>query len=254
MLKIAICDDEEPIREYLKQLTQRLVNADIAVFANGEELLSDKTAYDIILLDISFNNNNTGMLRNNDGANVLNNNAETGMLNGMETAGKIRQKSDAIIIFVTAFKEYVFEGYDVGAFNYLLKPIDELKFKEVIDKAVSQINRKKNNESLLIKVGGDYINVSVNNIIYAENEARKIILHTKNMKEKTYRFYEKMEVLERKLGNNFFRTHRGFLVNLQEIVRYDNTSIELKNGDTVFLSKQKYNDFVTAYMNYLRRA
>ena len=245
MLKIAICDDEEPIREYLKQLTQRLVNADIAVFANGEELLSDKTAYDIILLDISFNNNSED---------ILNNNAGTDILNGMETAGKIRQKSDAIIIFVTAFKEYVFEGYDVGAFNYLLKPINELKFKEVMDKAVSQINRKKNNESLLIKVGGDYINVSVNNIIYAENEARKIILHTKNMKEKTYRFYEKMEVLERKLGNNFFRTHRGFLVNLQEIVRYDNTSIELKNGDIVFLSKQKYNDFVTAYMNYLRRA
>ena len=100
---------------------------------------------------------------------------------------------------------------------------------------------------------GNYIKIPVNNIIYAENEARKIILHTKNMKEKTYCFYEKMEALERKLGDNFFRSHRGFLVNLQEIVRYDNTSIELKNGETVFLSKQKYNDFVTAYMNYLRK-
>ena len=159
----------------------------------------------------------------------------------MEVAKKIRETSDVIIIFVTALKEYVFEGYDVGAFHYLLKPVDEQKFMEVMDKAISQIKKEKNTQP-------------VNNIIYAENEARKIVLHTKNMKEETYSFYEKMEVLEQKLGDHFFRSHRGFLVNLQEVVRYDNANIELKNGDRVFLAKQKYNDFVTAYMNYLRKA
>ena len=46
---------------------------------------------------------------------------------------------------------------------------------------------------------------------------------------------------------------RGFLVNLQEVARYDNSNIELKNGESVFLAKQKYNDFVTAYMKYLRK-
>ena len=51
----------------------------------------------------------------------------------------------------------------------------------------------------------------------------------------------------------FFRSHRGFLVNLQEVARYDNSNIELKNGESVFLAKQKYNDFVTAYMKYLRK-
>lgn len=235
MLKIAICDDEQPIREYLKKLTEKCVDAEVYVFVDGEELLSKQNVYDIILLDISLNHNNTDAL------------------NGMDVAKKIRETSDAIIIFVTALKEYVFEGYDVGAFNYLLKPIDEHKFTEVMDKAICQVQRKKNTQSLIIRMDGSYIKISVNNIIYAENDARKIILHTKNMKQETYHFYEKMEVLERKLGNNFFRSHRGFLVNLQEIVRYDNTSIELKNGDTVFLSKKKYNDFVTAYMNYLRR-
>lgn len=236
MLKIAICDDEQPIREYLKKLTEACTDAEIHVFTNGEELLSDRTTYDLILLDIS-----------------LNQNQNTGMLNGMDVAKKMREKSDAMIIFVTALKEYVFEGYDVGAFHYLLKPIDEHKFTEVMDKAINRLKRERNVEPLIIRMDGNYIKIPVNNILYAENEARKIILHTKNMKEKTYCFYEKMEALERKLGDNFFRSHRGFLVNLQEIVRYDNTSIELKNGETVFLSKQKYNDFVTAYMNYLRK-
>lgn len=123
-----------------------------------------------------------------------------------------------------------------------------------MDKAISQIKKEKNTQPLIIRMDGNYIKIPVNNIIYAENEARKIVLHTKNMKEETYSFYEKMEVLEQKLGDHFFRSHRGFLVNLQEVVRYDNANIELKNGDRVFLAKQKYNDFVTAYMNYLRKA
>lgn len=237
MLKIAICDDEQPIREYLKKLTEKCTEAEVSVFADGEELLADQVEYDVILLDISLNQDH-----------------DTNTLNGMDVAKKIREESDAIIIFVTALKEYVFEGYDVGAFHYLLKPVDEQKFIEVMDKAISQIQREKNAEPLIIKIDGNYIRIPVNNIIYAENEARKIVLHIKNMKEETYSFYEKMEVLESKLGENFFRSHRGFLVNLQEIVQYDNTTIELKNGEKVFLSKQKYNDFVTAYMNYLRKA
>jgi DNA-binding LytR/AlgR family response regulator len=236
MLKIAICDDEQPIREYLKKLTEKCTDAEISMFADGGELLAEQTEYDVILLDISLNQEH-----------------DTGSLNGMDVARKIRKKSDAVIIFVTALKEYVFEGYDVGAFHYLLKPIDEQKFMEVMDRAISLIQNEKKAEPLIIKMDGNYIKISVNNIIYAENEARKIILHTKNMKEKTYSFYEKMEALEHKLGENFFRSHRGFLVNLQEVAQYDHMNIELKNGEKVFLAKQKYNDFVTAYMNYLRK-
>lgn len=179
MLKIAICDDEQPIRDYLKKLTEKCTDAQVHVFANGEELLSDPTVYDIILLDIS-----------------LNRKPDSGKPNGMEVAKKIRETSDVIIIFVTALKEYVFEGYDVGAFHYLLKPVDEQKFMEVMDKAISQIKKEKNTQPLIIRMDGNYIKIPVNNIIYAENEARKIVLHTKNMKEETYSFYEKMEVLE----------------------------------------------------------
>ena len=46
---------------------------------------------------------------------------------------------------------------------------------------------------------------------------------------------------------DFFRSHRGFLVNLREVYKYDATTIQMKNGDKVYLAKQKYNDFVTAY-------
>ena len=165
----------------------------------------------------------------------------------------IKEMSDLICGKAAVGGNYNSTRDNVGASHYLLKPVNEQKFMEIMDKAISQIQREKNAGPLIIKIAGNYIKIPANNIIYAENDARKIVLHTKNMKEKTYSFYEKMEVLESKLGDNFFRSHRGFLVNLQEIDRYDHTNIELKNGEKVFLSKQKYNDFVTAYTSFLRR-
>ena len=135
-------------------------------------------------------------------------------------------------ISITDTEEY-FKDYNYG----------NLK-REVADVVVDTLNDIKNKYNDMKRVKTAMVT----------NEARKIVLHTKNMKEETYSFYEKMEVLEQKLGDHFFRSHRGFLVNLQEVVRYDNANIELKNGDRVFLAKQKYNDFVTAYMNYLRKA
>ncbi len=234
MPKIAICDDEQPIREYLKSLTEKCIEeSQISLFSSGEELLKEKTQYDIILLDISLQ----GEKKDNP-------------LNGIEIARKIREDSDTIIIFVTALKEYVFDGYDVGAFHYLLKPVDEKKFTEVMKRAVRQI--KKEERELFIKADGSYLKIPVPDIIYAENQGRKIVLHTKNMPEESYTFYEKMEELEKRLGDRFFRSHRGYLVNLKEVYKYDNTTIQLKSGDNIFLAKQKYNDFVTAYMNYLR--
>lgn len=223
MPKIAICDDEQPIREYLKSLTEKCIpDSQVRLFGSGEALLRDQTSFDVILLDVS--------LRGEDGNQTL---------NGMETARKIRETSNAMIIFVTAFKEYVFEGYDVGAFHYLLKPVDEHKFAEVMQRAMWQLEREKEEMSLLIKADGSYMEVLAKNILYAEN---------------SYTFYEKMEVLEKRLGEGFFRSHRGFLVNLREVYKYDATTIQMKNGDKVYLAKQKYNDFVTAYMKYLRSA
>lgn len=235
MLKVAICDDEQPIREYLQKLTEQCMTVEVSVFENGEALLNSKTPFDIVLLDISLNREGEGPI-----------------LNGVEVARQLRRKSDVIIIFITALREYVFDGYDVGAFHYLLKPLNEQKFREVMEKAVSQL-QKKTEETLMVKTGGSYVNIPVSNIVYAENTARKITLYVKDMGQPCYTFYEKMENLERSLGEDFFRSHRGFLVNLAEVSGYDHTSITMKNGAVVYLAKAKYHDFVAAYMNYLRR-
>lgn len=233
MLKVAICDDEKPIREHIKKLIEQCIQAETDLYARGEDLLMADKEYDILLLDICLKESGAGQ----------------GM-SGMDTARSIRKKSDAVIIFITAFEDYACDAYDVEAFHYLLKPVDEVKFCEVIRKAAAKAAERKAVCPLIIKVSGAYRQIPVEDIYYAENDARKIILHTRT---ENITYYEKMEVLEQKLGADFFRSHRGFLVHLSEVAGYDRNSITLKCGDSVFLAKQKYNDFVTAYMNYLTR-
>lgn len=233
MLKIAICDDDEWIRRHLKEVIDQTLHVKADLYAAGEELLSSEVSYDILFLDICLEKSESGC-----------------RIDGMETARRLREQSDSLIIFITAMPDYVYEAYDVEAFHYLLKPIDEEKLCEVLKRAASKAKEKKSSPPLLIKVGGKFHQVLPEDIFYGENDGRKINLHTKNG---VFSYYEKMEVLEEKLGDAFFRSHRGYLVHLQEVAGYDRTSITLKCGDTVFLAKQKYNDFVAAYMNYLTK-
>ncbi len=233
MLKIAVCDDEEWIREHLKTVIYRELHITADLYATGAALLAAEDAYDIYILDICFKEDAPGSRPD-----------------GMETAKKLRARTDAVLIFITALKDYVYEAYDVEAFQYLLKPVDEKKLAETLQKAAVKAGKKQASAPLLIRANGRNFNIPVEDIFYGENDGRKIILHTKSG---SYTYYEKMELLEQKLGDGFFRSHRGFLVSLKEVAGDDRISITLKCGDTVFLAKQKYGDFVEAYMDYLTK-
>lgn len=231
MLQIAVCDDEKTMGEYLKQLIQRRLGDDkeyrVEVFSKGQELLKEGKNFDIFFLDIDLKD-----------------------MSGMEMARNLRKDSDAVIVFVSALKEYVFDAFDVHAFQYLLKPIDENKFFEVLDMAIKECRPPKQSEPLVIRVKGIYRNIPRESILYAENEARKVVLH---LKEEQISYYAKMSELEGTLGTSFFRCHRGYLVNLSAVGGYDTGTIRLKNGETILMAKQKYSAFVTAYMEFLRR-
>ncbi len=231
MLQIAVCDGDEIMGEKLKQLIELRLQKEgdyrVLAFSTGRRLLESGIHFDIYFLDIDLKD-----------------------INGIDMARRLRQGSEAVIVFVTALKEYIFDAFDVQAFQYLLKPIDEQKFFQVLDKAVAECKIVKQSEPLVIRVKGVYQNVPKENILYAENDARKIILH---LRGEQIAYYSKMSELEGLLGRQFFRCHRGYLVNLGAVKSYDTGSIQIKNGETILMAKQKYGDFVTAYMEYLRK-
>ena len=122
-MRIGICDDEKCIRDLIEsKIKKHYLNADIVFFSSGEELLSSDISIGVLFLDIQMSGRN-----------------------GMEIARELRRKGEkTIIIFVTAIEEYVYQAFDVGAFHYLVKPIDDVKFASVLHRAIEEWNSKNN--------------------------------------------------------------------------------------------------------------
>ncbi len=233
-MQIAICDDEAVTRELLAEKVREFdKEAQIEFYENGEKLLLQKQEPDILFLDIQMPGRN-----------------------GIEIAKELRKEwCNVILIFVTAIEEYVFDAFDVGAFHYLVKPIREEKFTEVLDKAVEQYKviqqhvPDKEKKYLMINNGKIHCKVRIDDIIYAEVFNRKIVLH--NRKEEI-EYYGTMSELESAVGDTFFRPHRAYLINFKYVEKYDNANIYLETG-VVLLAKQKYAEFVKKYMRYNQR-
>ena len=230
MLKIAICDDEQPIRDYLKKLTEKCTDAQVHVFANGEELLSDPTVYDIILLDIS-----------------LNRKPDSGKPNGMEVAKKIRETSDVIIIFVTALKEYVFEGYEVQAVRYLLKPMQQEKVFELLDLARQNLQEQP---SLILNCADEKKKLYLSQIAAIEAQGHYLIFHTTagQLQQKA-----SLSSLAGHLGDSFVMSHRSFYVNLAHLLRISRTECTLDTGLTVPVSRGAYKNLNEQFIRYYRK-
>jgi len=228
MFQIAVCDDEKIIIQQIEDMIKRILpECNISKYLSGKDLLKSCIRFDIVFLDIQMEN-----------------------MNGIETAKELRkQEEDNIIIFITGIKEYVFEAFDVSAFHYLLKPVNEEKLKEVVYRAVKEINKRAEKQQLFIKTRDKSIAIDINDILFMENEMRKIAVHTK---KETVRFYGVMSELEMKIGSGFYRCHRGYLVNMSYIAEYDSENIYLTNGEKVYLAREKYQDFVKHYMRFLR--
>ncbi len=227
-MNIAVVDDEKVIREQIASLVgKQMPDCYPESYATGEELLAAGKQFDIVFLDIQM-----------DG------------MDGIETARTLREQRDEIVlVFVTGNREYVFDALDLYAFHYLLKPVDKGKFREVLARAAREVAKKKEKRSLFIKTRN--LTLDQADILYIESRAKKVEIHTAGSKG-IIEIYATMDELEGRLGEDFYRCHRAYLVNMAHITEYDNDSITIVNGDRICLTKKKYGDFVKAYMWYLQ--
>ena len=227
-MNIAVVDDEKVIMGQISGLVRKqMPDCYLESYATGEGLLEAVKRFDIVFLDIQM-----------DG------------MDGIETARSLRKKQDDIVlIFVTGNREYVFDALDLYAFHYLLKPVDENKFREVLERAAGEVEKKKEKRGLFIKKRNLMLDQA--DILYIESRAKKVEIHTDGSKD-IIEIYATMEELEGQLGEDFYRCHRAYIVNMAHITEYDNDSITITNGDKIYLTKKKYGDFVKTYMWYLQ--
>lgn len=234
MLIIAICDEDKSMRNQLADLVRQIEpDCFIKEYGTGEALLKEEAPSDIVLMDVNLSG-----------------------INGVEVAKELRRRTPKkhgvrapLLIFITALDQYVFEAFDIGVFHYLLKPIDEKKFREVLIQAVEEYRAIQDEKLIFINTRNVHRVLDLHEIYYIESNRRKVIICTNTESIETY---ATMEEIQRLLGGLFFRCHRGYFVNLEMIQGYDRNTIHLKNGTEILLAKQKYNDFVRTYTNFLK--
>jgi len=233
-INIAICEDDriqvELLEGYVKSwASKNKLPVRIEVFYSGEAFefsWSMDKKYDILLLDIEMKE-----------------------LNGVQLAKRIRLEDELLnIIFITAIPDYIAEGYNVSAINYLIKPISEEKLFECLDKAIKKIPKEE--EAILIDLDGETIRIKQEDILYIEAFSHSIEINTK---EDKYITRKNISTIEKELDEKaFVRCHRSYIVGLKHIKKIGKTEIELDDGRIITVSRSQYSNVNMAFIKYYR--
>lgn len=216
--KISVIDDNSSDTEYVAALVTRWAEsaghaAGISAFPSAEAFLfryEDEKDFDILLLDV-----------------------EMGEMNGIDLAKRIRQGNDAVqIVFITGYPDFIAEGYEVAALHYLLKPVSYEKLHEVLDKAAANLAKSEKRLCVTYDRRTDFVPLS--QILYIEAQKQYVIVHTFGG---TYRMKQSFAETVDELDEFFLKCQRSFCVNLCHITRIKGSSVVLKNGEEVPISR-----------------
>ena len=158
MITIAICDDEKQTADQIRKLVngffrEKSMETSIACFSSGEDLLKYDKSIDILFLDIQMKG-----------------------MDGMETARKLRSRQfKGFLIFITILREMVFQSFEVQAYDYLVKPVEERQFARTMERLLVSMNNA-GGEKLLVQKGYERSIISFADIVFAEIIDRKVYL------------------------------------------------------------------------------
>lgn len=232
MIYIAICDDKKHMSGHIKTMVSdffRKKNREIScrTFSSGEELLKYDGQIDILFLDIQMKG-----------------------IDGMETARRLREnKFRGFLIFITVLKEMVFQSFEVQAYDYLVKPVDEKLFEKTMERCLASI-QNASEDSLLVQKGYEGRIIRKDEIVFCEIIDRKIYLNLASGEILDY--YERIEKLETKLGEHFFRCHRSYLINLRHLKGYKNGTAYMDNGKGIPVSRLRSKEFSGVVLQYMK--
>ena len=217
---IAICDDNTADIQYLSTLLQEwagqkgtLLRTD--TFPTAEAFLfhyQEEKDYDILLLDI-----------------------EMEKMDGVTLARTIRRENESVqIVFITGYSDYIAQGYEVSALHYLMKPVNEEKFNQVLTRAVSRLAR--NEPFLTLELPGETVRVPLPEIRYLDVQQNYVTVHA----GRDYTLKRPLAEFEAALDRRFFRAGRSCIVNLTCIRRVTRAEAELTTGERIPLPRGQY--------------
>ena len=235
MLRIAVCDDEQLYLDKARAMLEQYAAAhDMEItaeaFSTPSALLDSMEAgvrHDIYLLDIYMPG-----------------------VSGMSVATELRSKGvRSPIIFLTSSTEHAVEAFGVDATHYLLKPYTQQNFFAAMDKAMQSISSHAE-ESIVLKIDGEYRNVTVDHILYCEAANNYQRLWMKDSDTLLVRMTAS-ELYDMLVGfDSFYRCGRAYILNLNHVKKVTANSAVLKTGVELPLPHSAVAPLRSAFFNH----
>ena len=216
---IAICDDEKSVSAELECalldiLGKQNIKYEIDVYHTGEELctqIESGTHYDVIFLDIEFAKN---------------------AINGVEVGRLIREayrKDLTSIVYISWEMKYSMQLFDIRPLNFLIKPLDMDKVRSVVKTFLSMSSGWS--QFFSYKVGHSTYKVPIKDIVYLENEKRKVIIHLANGSIEEFYGTLNQVYQEQLQGLDFLFIHTSYMVNFDYIKAVKYREVVLTTGN-----------------------
>lgn len=234
MLHIVLCDDEGPFAEGLARRIRALADFSPRTMAitvlTDPDRLTDALPCDLLFLDIDL-----------------------GATNGIRVARRLRQtRPDMVLIFVTNYKEYAPEGYEVNAFRYLAKDELDAKLAPYFTAALAACRTRLRTVELLCD--GEPVAVPLPKLVYVESWGREQILHLRDARRDSLTTRTTLNLLEEKLADQgFLRLHKSYLVNMAWVDTLQSSGARLRDGTLLPVSARSYRETKQRYLAWKGR-
>lgn len=230
-MDIVICDDDSSARLQMKTYLERFdreyeMGLKLTFFDSGEAFLAaHPRQMDILLLDIRMYE-----------------------ISGIDIARRIREFDDELcIIFISNMTQFALEGYQVHAFDFLVKPFGYPVFEREMLQACKKVEAGKK-DSLTVKNDEGVFRLPLREILYIETSDHKLLIHGK---EQNIYCYITMGQLEKKVREkNFFRCHQSFLINLAYVERLERDMVTMRGQVQVPVSRHRRRELIQAMTKY----
>ena len=231
-ISVAVVDDEISFRESVKENLRLIAEKDdvefkISEFESGTLFLGAfSSVYDLILMDIDMPN-----------------------LNGIETAKAVRKMDrNVLIIFITNMPQYALQGYEVEAFDFIVKPINMFGFQLKMQRALLRLEGNPS-ASIQVQEGREKYTVKINDILYLEAQGHYVVFHSKERDYTEYMTFK--EAISRINASHFALCNRCYYVNLNYITAILKEEVQLGDDIRLLISRPQRHQFVDAYSSYL---
>ncbi len=233
--RLAVCEDDDQIREELCSLCRAILTEDgidheIVAFRSAQELekvlTAESSPFDLLLLDIQMEG-----------------------MTGMELAKSLRQRGDRVsIIFVTGCGDYLPEGYDVQPIHFLLKPVS----REALAGALhTDWNLNHRPKTAVLRIGSKKVSLLLTQIWYMESFNHSIVVH-QAQGDRSYLL--SLSEIEKQLPpGQFCRCHNSYLVNMEYVEEIGRTELSLRDGKRLPIGRTYYKTLQSAFIRYLNR-